>query len=199
MDRAKTFTMIERARFQARALPSNSRSTMADFTWKPLYRELAQKVLEFKDRQGELVALLKELEGNGLKVISVRDRFQGGGEGDMTEIDPFTFFASFNRNLKQENRLAILVALKERWGLTSSLPEKFDGLPVMNPQNSWFIRFAKDRKPGAVPALWALAAAVVTASKADGVAPTLIDSCLRPQKGNLTSITMGMFWFNPEQ
>jgi len=191
--------MIERARFQSTAPLSNSRSTMADFTWKPLYRELAQKVLEFKDRQGELVALLKELEGNGLKVISVRDRFQGGGEGDMTEIDPFTFFASFNRNLKEENRLAILIALKERWGLTSSLPEKFDGIPVMNPQNSWFIRFAKDREPGAVPALWALAAAVVTASKADGVAPTLIDSCLRPQKGNLTSITMGMFWFNPEQ
>ena len=191
--------MIKRARLQSTAPLLNPRSTMADFTWKPIYRELAQKLLEFKDRQGELIALLKQLEESGLKVISVRDRFPGGASGDMTEIDPFTFFASFNRNITKENRLAVLAELKTRWALNAPLPEKFDGIPIMNPQNSWLIRYAKDREPGAVPALWALAAAVVTASKPDDVSPSLIEACLRPGKGNLTSITMGMFWFNPEQ
>ena len=31
------------------------------FSWVPFYRELAGKVLEFEDRQDELIAILREI------------------------------------------------------------------------------------------------------------------------------------------
>lgn len=171
----------------------------ASFSWKPIYRELAEKLLGYQQRQGELVALLKELAAQKLKVVKTQDEFSDGSRGDLREIDPFTFFAAFNRDTSRESRLAILSEIKRRWNLAAPLPEKFDGLPVMNNMNSWFIRYAAKRSPSAVPDLWELATVTFGAKKPDDVPATLIDKCLRPGKGNLTSLTMGMFWFNPEQ
>ena len=119
--------------------------------------------------------------------------------GDLREIDPFTFFSSFNRGITDENRLAILSALKKHWALSAELPLKFDGLPIMDNRSAWFIRFAKDRGQNDVAARWILAEAVLKAKSPNDVPAKLIDDCLSPSKGNLTSITIGMFWFNPEQ
>jgi hypothetical protein len=41
---------------------------------------------------------------------------------DLTEIAPFSFFAVFNRPIKDEKRRAILAALKGEWGLRISGP-----------------------------------------------------------------------------
>ncbi len=171
----------------------------ASFSWKPIYREIAEKLLGYQQRQGELIALLKELAAQKLKVVKTQDEFADGTRGDLKEIDPFTFFAAFNRDTSRESRLAILAEIKRRWNLSAPLPEKFDGLPVMNNMNSWFIRYASKRSPNAVRDLWELATATVRAKSPDDVSAALIDKCLRPGKGNLTSLTMGMFWFNPEQ
>jgi len=171
----------------------------APYSWKPIYREIAEKLLSYKQRQGELIALLKELAAQDLKVVKTDDQFADGSRGDLKEIDPFTFFAAFNRDTSKETRLAILAEIKKRWNISAPLPEKFDGLPVMNNMNSWFIRYAAKRSPTAVADLWDLAEAALRAKKPTDVPAALIDKCLRPSKGNLTSLTMGMFWFNPEQ
>src|SRR5581483_8548089 len=171
---------------------------MAAYTWKPIYRELALKLLDYKDRQGELIALLRDLEGQNLIVISLEDKFADGTRGILREIDPFTFFSSFNRGTTDGNRIALLKAIKERLSLAAPLPEKFDGIPVMDNRSSWFIRYAATRRPDDVPARWRLAEAVLKATTVDDIHPELIDECLSATKGNLTSITMGMFWFNPD-
>lgn len=170
----------------------------ASFSWKPLYREIAQKLLGYRQRQAELIALLKDLGSAGLKVVKIEDEFADGSRGDLREIDPFTFFASFNRG-GTESRLLILTELKKRWELGALLPEKFDGVPRMNAMNSWFIRYSVDRDADAVPGLWDLADAAFRATKTRDVRSEQIDRCLRRSKGNITSLTMGLFWFNPDQ
>ena len=168
------------------------------FTWKPIYREIADKLITYRNRQNELIALLKNFEQRGLKVILMNDQFADGSEGSIREIDPFTFFASFNRQITFENRRDIIAALKEQWSLKADVPTDFDGLPIRDNRRAWFVGYEKDRKHGEVDALWKLAESILGAKKLDDISAGEIDACLSDGGGNLTSLTMGMFWFSPE-
>lgn len=169
-----------------------------NYSWKPIYKEIAAKLMTYRDRQNELIGLIQELDQRGLNVIRTEDQFADGTVGTMKEIDPFTFFSCFNRPTKDSKRVAVIEALKTHWMLASPLPSDFSGLPIMNPMSAWHIRYAKNRKPRDVPARWELAEAVITARSIDDFNPSLIEACLSANGGNLTSVTMGMFWFNPE-
>ena len=85
------------------------------FTWIPLYSEIARKVLEFENRQSELLDLLGQLKADGLKVIALTDRDASKKEIPLEGIDPFTFFASFNRTSSVSGRQAILAKMKDAW------------------------------------------------------------------------------------
>ena len=43
------------------------------FSWKPIYIELAQKLLAYRNRQDELLTWLREMKEAGLPVISASD------------------------------------------------------------------------------------------------------------------------------
>ena len=74
----------------------------------------------------------------------------------MKEIDPFTFFGSFNRGQSLENRQEILQELIEFFGANNSAPDDFNGIPILNNQSSWFISYAKRRGKDDVNKLWKL-------------------------------------------
>ena len=61
-----------------------------NFGWIPLYSEIARRVLEFENRQSELLGLVGRLKKDGLKVIALTDRDADGKEIPLAEIDPFT-------------------------------------------------------------------------------------------------------------
>ena len=100
------------------------------FTWIPIYSEIAHKVLEFENRQGELLSLLGEMRSEGMKVILLNDRNAEGKVVPLAEIDPFTFFASFNRTSSVSGRQVILAKIKTAWNLSSPVPDDFDGIPT---------------------------------------------------------------------
>jgi hypothetical protein len=56
------------------------------FTWIPLYSEIAHKLLEFQERQSELLGLLRQLLAAGLKVISLTDQDAMGNKIPLEEI-----------------------------------------------------------------------------------------------------------------
>lgn len=58
----------------------------------------------------------------GLKVISLQDKGADGQAIPLAEFDPFTFLASFNRGVTDENRRNNWSFLKTRWGLKSTVP-----------------------------------------------------------------------------
>lgn len=103
------------------------------FPWIPIYSEIAHKVLEFESRQDELLGLLEQMRLSGLRVILLNDRDAEGKVVSLTEIDPFTFFASFNRTSSVSGRQAILARIKAEWQLTAAVPDDFDGIPITNP------------------------------------------------------------------
>ena len=172
------------------------RSLMA-FTWIPFYKELAAKLLDYRDRQAELLTILSDLKDSGAKVSSLVDKDKNGKEVPLAAMDPFTFFATFNRRSSDENRQAILAAIKTQLHIKADVPTDFDGIPIMDPRKSRFFPFIARRKNDDVAALWDLADAVVRQNPED-VAPTLIDRCLKIVSTSITNLTMGMFWMKPE-
>ena len=84
----------------------------------------------------------------------------------LAEIDPFSFFATFNwQGHKPEKRRAILAALREAWELSAAVPEDFDGIPLGNPQQLWFFGWQHRRDTGDVGRLWEFARQVVNGTR----------------------------------
>src|SRR6266436_938484 len=95
------------------------------FTWIPLYRELANRLVDWEHRQTELIAMLEQLRANGVKVSPLNDQDDAGSSFLLKEIDPFTFFATFNRGIREKERLAILAGVKKLLGAKEALPGDF--------------------------------------------------------------------------
>ena len=100
------------------------------FTWMPLYRELADLLCSWDDRQAELIDFLENLRKDGVVVTPLNDQDKDGTNFLIQEIDPFTVFATFNRQIREAERLAILTGLKQLLGAKEPLPADFWGLPV---------------------------------------------------------------------
>ena len=167
------------------------------FTWIPLYSQIARRVLEFENRQSDLLHLLGQLRAQGLKVILVTDRDASGNVIPLAEIDPFTFCASFNRTGSVTGRQAILTRIKELWNLTAPVPDDFDGIPIANSQNSWAFAYLPDRAASDIPTLWRAAR--------EGIDKTwrtfgrvLFDEALSVRQMGLAKLTMSLFWLNPQ-
>ncbi len=110
------------------------------FTWIPFYKELAQKFLQFKDDRTPLVNWIYDnLQG-------YLNHFKDGSDGrPMPDVDPFTVFAIFNRGITQDKRIDICGKFKMFLGVSASVPQDFEGIPVMNTQRTNFIYFADKR------------------------------------------------------
>ena len=168
------------------------------FTWIPIHREAAQYLSVFRNRQPELLALLREMRAAGLKTVSLEDQAADGSAIPLQEIDPFTFLANFNRSLRRENRLALWQALRESWGLKAALPSDFEGIPLADFQKAWFMPWAAKREPGHVGLLWELFEQALQGGFA-GVKAETFDACLKLHGLGVAYLSFGLFWICPEQ
>ncbi|HEY5174771.1 MAG TPA: AAA family ATPase [Terriglobales bacterium] len=168
------------------------------FSWIPIYTELAKKLLPYRDRQSELIEMLKALEADGIPVGSIVDRDNEGKEIPLAVIDPFTFYASFNRGLTTDNRRRILAYLKTKFDLESEVPADFEGIPVVDARRAWFFPYKNKRKSDDISSLWALGEAVVQGPPED-LDSKLFERCLQVETVGPAKLTMGMFWLNPKR
>jgi len=166
------------------------------FTWIPIYEEIARKILAFENRQAELLDLLGKLRAEGLKVIQLNDRDASGKVIPLAEIDPLTFFASFNRTSSVPGRQAILQRLKTAWNLTTPVPQDFEGIPLANAQNSWAFAYAADREPTDVPILWRVTREAVEKDWRT-FDQNLFNEALGISQMGLARMSMSLFWMKP--
>lgn len=164
------------------------------FSWIPIYKEIAIKLQDYEKRQPYLISLIKEMNDSGLKTISIEDKDKTNHKINLEEIDPFTFFANFNRNTKKENKIEILNFLKNKINLKSKIPTEFTGIPTANNQNSWFFSYKYERKKDDIPKLWEL----FRHSLDDTLINDSIFNDVLKIKGVKTKITIGLFWINPD-
>lgn len=159
------------------------------FTWIPFYKELAQKLLRYRDDRKPLIDWIYDnLQGY---IGHLKDDSDGRRVAD---IDPFSVFSIFNRGITDKNRGVICTKLKESFGITASIPEDYNGIPIVNAMQSNFMAFEKDRKEGDVERLWNVFVAAVKDEPLKDAYDALKDQYLI--KYNLT---IGLFWVRPDK
>ena len=168
------------------------------FTWIPFYRELATKLTNYEHRQKDLVRLLEFIREEDVVVTPLKDKDASGNAFPLQELDPFTFFGSFNRGVKNEHRLAVLATLKGYFRCEAPLPSDFKGIPVLNNQRSWFIAYQYEREPDDVAKLWRV---FQLALEDDPLHSeefwSAFDDALTVRGVNV-NLTMGLFWIRPD-
>ena len=66
------------------------------YEWVSFYEELAEKLLEFKNKRNELVELIPTIFDKASKILGTKIKIpkidQKDGKQVIIDIDPFTFF-----------------------------------------------------------------------------------------------------------
>lgn len=158
------------------------------FTWIPFFKEFADKLLEYKEKREELVEIVYSLDGKYVNYIHNDDG------NKVTDIDPFSVFAIFNRGVADDNRKIILSHFKDKLGIVSELPHDYDGVPILNAQKSIF--FGKDNANTQILYLWNLFESAITRNQSDFV--DYFDK-LQQTKGIKWNLTIGLYWIRPDE
>lgn len=172
-------------------------STSDQFSWQPFFKELAARLLQFEDRQSELLQILRDIKARSLPLFALE-----GSKTPAESVDPFTVFASFNRGISDINRTRIAAIWKERLQMQSEAPRDWQGIPIADNAASRFLD--GECSPQDVSNLWNLARAAQSGGPHQ-LDATLFENCSRlkciAQKnaGVPAKLTVGLFWINPTQ
>ena len=167
------------------------------YSWVPFFEELADRLVAYKDRQGELIEFLEDLRNQGLPITPFNDKDDRGRSFVIREIDPFTFLAVINRQLTRENRIKIAEKYREFLKIVAEAPSDFTGIPVVNNQQSWFIAWEHLRRSTDVPTLWRVFELAVSHDPFQHPElPEAFNAALAVRGVNF-NLTMGLYWIRP--
>ena len=168
------------------------------FDWVGFYKELAHKLLQYKDNRPELVIKVRQIyEETGINLPTLEK------DNQIVDIDPFTFFGLFNKSsMKPSNRVAILSAIARIFGISSPVPTSFDSIPVLNNQNATFYYFIDERDDNDIDELWelfdsALRYADNPSSENRAYLSDYFDRVINKKGNGNSKITMGLYWIAP--
>lgn len=173
------------------------------FEWEDFYREFAHKLLEYRSNRGELIEKIKRaFEKAKCKLPTL-------GQGELSDIDPFTVFALFNRRLggrdeelDRKKRIAIIQGIAEEFNVKSKIPHNFGGIPLLDPMNVRFYGPIGERHKEDIDNLWKLFEAALKYSKE----PTrenrtmfsrYFDIAIKMKGSGTGKITSALFWIAP--
>jgi 5-methylcytosine-specific restriction enzyme B len=172
------------------------------FRWARFYQAIADGLISHRTDRRSLIEFLQQLQPSveGLGLLS-SDQFADGSRGFIQDIDPFTLFGLFNRGISGSNRQSIAAAIAQFLGVQEPVPENFDGIPVLNNQNSWFFPYAKSRDPAQIDALWQVFQSGLDLAEAD--TEQAIDTFSRDFDAAIAhpwvawNLTFGLYWCRP--
>lgn len=165
------------------------------FTWVPLYKELAEALLRYKDDRRPLVdwiyrELGKITRSDGRSLV---DYLQQRDRSRIIDIDPFSVFGIFNRSVTWSNRTELLKMFKNHFGLSSEVPTDFDGIPTLYAGNSFFFSW-NDDNDRRIKDQWALFEKVVKNEDCEKEYNQVLDDGMAKY-----SLTMTLFWIAPDR
>lgn len=165
------------------------------FTWVPLYEELAQALLRYKEDRTELVEWIYEDLGkvtraDGQSLVAYLKQKDGSR---IIDIDPFSVFAIFNRSTSWENRTKLLTHFKKKFRLTSTIPSDFNGIPIVDARRSFFFSWKSDNSK-VIHDLWQLFEKVISDHDISEAFDQILENGMPKY-----SLTMCLFWICPEK
>ena len=135
--------------------------------WADFYMEFADKLLEYKDNRTELINKIRAVFNNLNMKLPTLENDENGDVIVPFDIDPFTVFALFNKQISAENRMNITREIKREFSLKNDSPITFNGIAVVNNLGAAFYRFQADRGENDIDNLWELFTSSLELSKED--------------------------------
>lgn len=169
---------------------------MMHFDWVEFYSEFATKLLAFRNDRQTLIGKIQKVYADiGMKFPKMES------DDILVDIEPFSIFGMFNKGITNANRTAIAKGMAAEFGVSSKVPENFDGIPVLNNLRATFYFFKGDRGENDMDNLWAVFSAAIALSDSDtpenrSAFSTAYDLVLK-QPGIRWNITMGLYWIRP--
>ena len=176
------------------------------FGWTAFFSELADKLLQYRDDRGPLIAELHEISARISPSLALADQFDDGTKkGRLQDICPFTTIGFINRSMTDANRRSIANELATFLEVQEPIPAldwAKDGIPFADNRNVWFFAYARDRKPGDIDALWRLFVDAREVADMDDercreAFVRSYDNALTVKKVGVSKLTMGLFWIRP--
>lgn len=166
------------------------------YDWIDFYTELATKLLPFKDDRKTLIQKINAVYAvAGLSV----PKLESGDE--IIDIDPFTIFGTFNKQITDANRIAILGEIAAEFGISAKIPSGFEGIPVLNNLKATFYGFKEGRKADDIDNLWQLfeMSLVLADNDTEKNRQKFSEAYdkVHDQYGIRWNITMALYWIRP--
>ena len=170
-------------------------NTSNNFTWIPFYREFAKKLLEYRSNRKALIEKIKDIFSK-MDTLTLPKLAE---TNKITNIDPFTVFALFNRNIKYNNRDKILSLIKSSFNVYAETPKDFNAIPTMQSINLTFYDYLSDNCGKDIDNLWNLFQIALEYEQNKYIENDFIKNfnTVIKQKGVSWNITMGLFWISP--
>ena len=172
------------------------------FRWTRFYMEMADKLLLFRNRRNELIYGIHEIAKKVDCMSILNEQYeQNVPGGPLQDICPFTVMGTFNRGITDANRKIIASELATLIGVSESVPDSFEGIPILNNQRTWFFGYAYKRQQDDIDVLWdAFAQAINFAESDDADARSAFISAYdeaTKRHGVEWNLTMGLYWIRP--
>lgn len=169
------------------------------FSWMPAYAAIAQGIYDMRNDRSRLLKLFKSIFSDESDLTFPMDT----EAEELVTIDPFTFFATFNRGVSPEKRNRIVrLALDGLGSQDVATPTDYEGLPVVNNMKSWFFGGKQDRGAHDIDNLWELFCAAMElaanpAGKQQRLQMAHMFDAVCSQICIKWNITIGLFWVLP--
>ena len=166
------------------------------FTWIPFYEELATKLLDYKNNRQELLAKMKAVFAEAGYNFPKMEK-----DGNAVDLDPFTFFAHFNKGNNRQ-RLPLLTGIAKEFSIKANVPADFDGIPTADPRKANFYIFKEDgRGEHDIDTLWDLFEATLKLAE-NNSDENRQNFCkyynsVIEMRGIAWNITMALYWVRP--
>lgn len=166
------------------------------FQWIDFYSEFATKLLDFKNDRKSLIEKINAV----YTAIDIKVPKLESGD-TIIDIDPFTVFGLFNKGITNENRVAVIKSIASVFGVAANVPDKFDGIPVLNNLKATFYGFIEDRKVDDIDNIWNLFESAIKLASNDTEENRIEFSkwydLVHDQRCIRWNITMGLYWIRP--
>lgn len=157
------------------------------YNWTEFYKEKAKWLLQYRNRQKELIDILKKVGFT----TSLMDKSENGNI-PLEVMEPFSFFAFF-QSLGYEKRMERYNNFVKLVDFPIAAPEDYDGIPSVMAQALRFFNQEKDRGENDIDYFWNLAEDAVNGKLQD----KNFENVLNLKYIGIAKLTQGLFWLNP--
>lgn len=162
------------------------------YTWVPFYKELAQKLLQFRNDRTELVRLVYGLDREYTSYLHDHNN------NDFIDLHPFAVFSIFNRGITENHKKEILLYFKEKLQISSSIPEDFNGIPNIDNRNSFWGLYWEKENLTEIEQNWQLFEAALIQNFDEDSFCKYFDIVMQ-QSGAKWNVTQALFRINPDK